>query len=92
MQIPNHFEVDVTILGIGHSLHVRDLAVPEGVEVLDDQDATVCTCGAPKAAEEVAVVAPVEGDIAIEPEVLAKGKKEEEEGAEAAKPAKPAKG
>ena len=74
----------------GAGLH--SFLASEGVEVLDDQDATVCTCGAPKAAEEVAVVAPVEGDIAIEPEVLAKGKKEEEEGAEAAKPAKPAKG
>ena len=87
MQIPNHVTVDITELGIGHSLHVSDIVVPEGIEMLDDQEATVCTCGAPKAAEEVAVVAPVEGDIAIEPEVLAKGKKEEE-GAEAAKPAK----
>lgn len=87
MQIPNHLQVDVSSLGIGHSLHVSDLTMPEGVEVLDDENATVCTCGAPKAAEEAVVAAPVEGDIAIEPEVLAKGKKEEE-GAEAAKPPK----
>lgn len=87
MQIPNHLPVDISNLGIGHSLHVSDLVMPEGVEVLDDENATVCTCAAPKAAEEAAVVAPVEGDIAIEPEVVAKGKKEEE-GAEAAKPAK----
>ncbi len=87
MHIPNHIAVDISELGIGHSLHVSDITAPEGIEMLDDQDATVCTCAAPKAAEETVVAAPAEGDIAIEPEVLAKGKKEEED-AEAAKPAK----
>lgn len=87
MQIPNHLDVDITELGIGRSLHVSDLVVPDGIEVLDNVDATICTCAAPKAAEETAAAPAVEGDIAIEPEVLAKGKKEEE-GAEAAKPAK----
>jgi len=87
MQIPNHLPVDITELSIGRSLHVSDLTMPEGVEVLDDENATVCTCGAPKAAEETAAAPEVAGDIAIEPEVLSKGKKEEE-GAEAAKPAK----
>ena len=87
MQIPNHLDVDITSLGIGRSLHVSDLVVPEGIEVLDDEDATLCTCAAPKAAEETVAAPAAEGDIAIEPEVLAKGKKEEE-GAEATKPAK----
>src|SRR6185369_14907679 len=32
--IPNHVEVDVTKLTIGSSVHVRDLQLPEGVEVL----------------------------------------------------------
>lgn len=83
MQIPNHLAVDITELGIGRSLHVSDLTMPEGVEVLDDENATVCTCGAPKAAEETATTA-VEGAVVAEPEVLTKGKKDEE-GAEAAK-------
>jgi large subunit ribosomal protein L25 len=83
MQIPNHLDVDVTSLGIGRSLHVSDLVMPEGVEVLDDENATVCTCAAPKAAEET-VVTPAEGAVVAEPEVLTKGKKEEE-GAEAGK-------
>ncbi len=88
MQIPNTFQVDITSLGIGRSLHVSDLVVPEGVEVLDDVDATICTCAAPKAAEETAAPGAVEGAAVVaEPEVLAKGKKDEE-GAEAAKPAK----
>ena len=32
--IPNHVDVDVTPLAIGHSIHVRDLNIPAGVEVL----------------------------------------------------------
>ncbi len=83
MQIPNHLDVDITNLGIGRSLHVSDLQMPEGIEVLDDENATVCTCAAPKAAEET-VVTPAEGAVVAEPEVLTKGKKEEE-GAEAGK-------
>ena len=83
MQIPNHLDVDITNLGIGRSLHVSDLQLPEGIEVLDDENATVCTCAAPKAAEET-VVTPAEGAVVAEPEVLTKGKKEEE-GAEAGK-------
>ena len=56
--IPNHIDVDVNDLAIGHSLHVSDIKVPEGVEVLDDQDATVCAAAIPKAAvEAVPVVA-----------------------------------
>jgi large subunit ribosomal protein L25 len=79
MAIPNHISVDVTPLSIGHSLHVSDITVPEGVEVLNDEDATVCTCAAPK---EEKAAEPVEGAVIAEPEVLSKGKKEEE-GAEA---------
>ena len=87
MQIPNHVPVDISELGIGRSMHVSDLTMPEGIEVLDDEDATICTCAAPKAAEETAT-AEVEGAAVVaEPEVLTKGKKDEE-GAEAAKPGK----
>ena len=50
--IPDHIDVDVTPLTIGHSIHIRDLTLPEGVTVLDDADATVCVCTAPKAAIE----------------------------------------
>ena len=85
MQIPNHIDVDITPLAIGHSLHVSDIIVPEGVEVLNDLDATMCTCAAPK---EEKAAEPVEGAVAVaEPEVLSKGKKDEE-GAEATPAAK----
>jgi len=78
--IPDHVEVDVTPLTIGHSIHVRDLTLPEGVQVLDDAGATVCVCTAPAAAIEEA--APAEGaapEAAAEPELIRKPKPEEEE-------------
>ena len=81
--IPDHIDVDVTSLTIGHGLHVRDLKLPEGVEVLDDPDNTVATVTPPKA-EEVAPVAAVEGAVAPEaapePELIRKPKAGDEEG------------
>jgi large subunit ribosomal protein L25 len=79
--IPEQVEVDVTPLTIGHSIHVRDLTLPEGVQVLDDAGATVCVCTAPAAAIEEPAV-PVEGaapEAAAEPELIRKVKPEEEE-------------
>ncbi|MGH7619418.1 MAG: 50S ribosomal protein L25 [Gemmatimonadaceae bacterium] len=79
--IPDHIDVDVTPLTIGHSYHVRDLQLPEGVAILDDPGATVCVCTAPKAVEET-VAAPVEGaEVAApaEPELIRKPKPEDEE-------------
>src|SRR5436190_59836 len=79
--IPNHVDVDVTPLVIGHSIHVRELNIPAGVEVLDDPDATVCTVSAPRASETpVAGVAVVEA--AAEPELIRKTKEGDEEGGE----------
>jgi large subunit ribosomal protein L25 len=75
--IPAPIEVDVSGLHIGHSIHVSDLAIPEGVEVLDEQDATVCVVSAPRAIEEpVAVEAVAAEVVAEEPEVIGKGKEE----------------
>ena len=75
--IPSSLDVDVSHLGVGDSVHVRDLIVPD-VEILTDPSATVATVVAPtvmeeKPAEEVAAAPAVE-----EPEVIAKGKKDEE--------------
>ena len=74
--IPNHIDVDVTNLAMGHSLHVRELALPAGLEVLSDQDATVCAVVAPRAVVEET---PAEGEEApVEPELIRKPKEEEE--------------
>ncbi|MCX7598808.1 MAG: 50S ribosomal protein L25 [Armatimonadetes bacterium] len=61
--IPPELTVDVTHLKVHESVHVRDLALPEGVEIVTDPDAAVATIvppriqveeAAPGAAEEVA--------------------------------------
>jgi large subunit ribosomal protein L25 len=77
--IPNHIDIDVSALGIGDSVHVSDLTLPEGVEILDDEDATICVVSAPRAVVEEAPAEVVAEAGAEEPEVIGKGK---EEGAE----------
>lgn len=79
--IPNHVDIDVTKLTIGSSIHVRDITLPEGVEVLDDGDASVCVVSAPRAAVE-AVAAEETEAVAAEPEVIRAKKPEEDEGSE----------
>jgi large subunit ribosomal protein L25 len=74
VNFPNHIDVDVTHLAMGHSLHVRDLTLPEGLEVLTDEDATICAVIAPRAAVEAAA----EGDAVPEPELIRKTKEEED--------------
>ncbi|MEP6494204.1 MAG: 50S ribosomal protein L25/general stress protein Ctc [bacterium] len=82
--IPDHINVDVTNLTIGHSLHIRDLNLPEGVTVLDDTKATICVCTAPKAAVETTVAAEGEPG-APEPELIRKVKVDGEDEAKASK-------
>jgi len=78
--IPGSIDVDVSQLGIGDSVHVRDLQ-PEGVVILTDPDQTVATVVPPTVYEApVAEVAAVPS--AEEPEVIGKGKEEGEEKAE----------
>jgi large subunit ribosomal protein L25 len=59
--IPNAFEHDISALVIGDAIHVRDLAVPTGVVVLQEDDAVVAHISLPRAAEEEEVEA-VEGE------------------------------
>ena len=59
--IPNAFEHDISELVIGDSIHVRDLAVPAGVVVLQENDAVVAHISMPRAVEEE-VAEPVEGE------------------------------
>ena len=75
-QIPDSLDVDVTNLDVHELLHVSDIAVGEGVEILTDPEQVIATVGIVK--EEVAPVVPVEGEEPAEPEVIGKGKKEEE--------------
>ena len=50
--IPDTIEVDVSSLELGDSLHVRDLVLPEGVELKTDSDLSVISIVAPSVAEE----------------------------------------
>jgi large subunit ribosomal protein L25 len=74
--IPDALELDVTNLDVHDVLHVSDIPVSEGVEFLTEPDVVVATVGIVK--EEVAPVVPVEGEEPAEPEVIGKGKREEE--------------
>jgi large subunit ribosomal protein L25 len=75
--IPSRIEVDVTEVTIGHSIHVSEIRVPEGVEVMDDESGTVMIVSAPK--EEVAPAPVAEAEAApAEPELIRKPKAEEE--------------
>jgi large subunit ribosomal protein L25 len=75
--IPNHIDVEVTNLMIGHSIHVSDLKLPDGVEALTDGEATVCVCSAPRAVEEEKPAAEV-AEAVLEPELIRKPKDEDE--------------
>lgn len=76
--LPERFVIDISSLKqIGDSITLKDIVIPEGVEVLDSLDEMIILVTAP-AAEEVEEVA-VEEVAGSEPEVIEKGKKEEEE-------------
>ena len=59
--IPNTFDIDVSDLVIGDSIHVRDFEVPSGVVVLQEDDAVVAHISLPRAVEEEPTEA-VEGE------------------------------
>jgi len=75
-EIPEALEVDVTNLGVHEVLHVSDIPANERIEILEPPDAVIATVGIVK--EEVVEVVPVEGLEPAEPEVIGKGKKEDE--------------
>jgi large subunit ribosomal protein L25 len=94
--IPDSIEVDVTDLGIGDSVHVRDLAANAGWEPITDPDMMIVHVVVIKVVEEVVAAAPgAEGAVAgaapaagaaatagaSEPEVIKKGKTDKEDGA-----------
>jgi large subunit ribosomal protein L25 len=82
--IPEKVEVNITELAINHSVHVRDLNIPN-VTLLDHADNAVVSVLPPTVAKEAEVVAVAE-EAVKEPEVVGKGKKPEE--GESAEPAK----
>jgi large subunit ribosomal protein L25 len=73
--LPERIDVDIAVLKqIGDVIHVRDILLAEQIEVLTDPGEMVVLVAAPEAEEIEAVAAGVP-----EPEVIERGKKEEEE-------------
>lgn len=84
MDIVEHFDVDISGLKLGQTLFVRDLPLGEKYSLVTGKDVAVATVAAP---EEDAAAA-TEGSAAT-PDVIAKGKKEEDAAKASAKaPAK----
>ncbi|HWR59161.1 MAG TPA: 50S ribosomal protein L25 [Thermodesulfovibrionales bacterium] len=81
-KVPGHIEVDVSGLETGKSIHVRDLSLGEGVKILTDAGELIATVVTPIVEEVAAPVAEAPAE-AAEPEVIKKGKKEEEAGEKA---------
>lgn len=67
MEVPDHFELDISAMVIGDSLRVADLPPQDGVTILDDPDSVVANVSAPRVEEEP------------EPEELEEGELEEGE-------------
>ena len=75
-EIPDSLDLDVSNLDVHDVLHVSDIPVSDTVEILTDADQVIATVGIVK--EEVAPAPVLEGEEPAEPEVIGKGKKEEE--------------
>ena len=75
-EIPDSLDVDVSNLDVHDTLHVSDIKVSEAVEILTDAELVIATVGIVK--EEEAPAPAIEGEEPAEPELIGKGKKEEE--------------
>jgi large subunit ribosomal protein L25 len=86
--LPEVINVDVSQLELGQSIHLKEIPLPAGVEVIGDKNIPVISVAAPiTEAQEAAALEAATTPLA-EPEVL-KEKKEEGEGAAASAGAKP---
>ena len=79
-EIPDVINVDVSNLGVHDVLHISDIQIDERIEILTPADTVIATVGIVK--EEPVAAAVVEAEGPAEPEVIGKGKKEDEEGGE----------
>jgi large subunit ribosomal protein L25 len=74
--IPDAINVDVTNLGVHEVLHVSDIPADENIEILVSPETLIATISVVR---EEPVEAPVAEEEPAEPEVISKGKKEDEE-------------
>lgn len=77
--LPERIVVDVSVLGkIGDGVYVRDVVLSDKVKVLVDGDEMLVLATAPKAEVEAVTAEVAAVEEGAEPEVIEKGKKEEE--------------
>lgn len=79
--IPEHIDVDITNLGIGDSIHVNSLSIPD-VEILEEEDTTIVSVVPPTVLKEPEEEAVETAEELEEPEVVGKGKKDDDEAEE----------
>lgn len=77
-EIPDVINIDVSHLGVHDLLHVSDIPADPRIEILDAPETVIATVGIVK--EEPVAAAPLEAEGPAEPEVIGKGKKEDDEG------------
>lgn len=73
--IPEAIDVSVEGLKIGEALYIKDIVVPQEIEILDDKDKIIFSIIPPRVEE---VAEETKGVETTEPEVIKKRKKEEE--------------
>ena len=76
--IPDAINLDVSNLGVHDVLHVSDIPADEHMEILSDPETVLATVGIVR---EEPVETPETSEEIDEPEVIGKGKKDDEEGA-----------
>jgi len=76
--IPDAINLDVSNLGVHDVLHVSDLQVAENIEILNEPETVLATVGIIQE-EPVEAPAATTDEEGAEPEVIGKGKKDDEE-------------
>lgn len=77
INIPDHVVIDISALKVGDSIHVKDLKL-ENVTIKNQGNVSIVACIIPRTKVETAAEPGVEA-AAAEPEIISKGKQEEEE-------------
>jgi large subunit ribosomal protein L25 len=78
----DHLEIDVSGLDIGDSVHIRDIALPEGIACVEEGNLTVAVVSAPGGGVEATPEGEIEEETAASQEGSAEGVKREKKGGE----------
>jgi large subunit ribosomal protein L25 len=76
LDVPEHIDLDISELTIGHSIHVGNIELPDTLKMITDPQETVVALVTKQEEEEE----PVPEETAEEPEVIKAGKEESQEG------------